>query len=46
MATMKSVRTGGVGRIEVVDTERPVPGPKDVLLRIRAGGICVEIEKH
>jgi (R,R)-butanediol dehydrogenase / meso-butanediol dehydrogenase / diacetyl reductase len=40
MATMKSVQTGGVGRIEVVDVERPVPGPKDVLLRIRAGGIC------
>ncbi|BBC38405.1 putative chlorophyll synthesis pathway protein BchC [Streptomyces graminofaciens] len=40
MATMKSVHTGGVGRIEVVDVERPVPGPKDVLMRIRAGGIC------
>ncbi|MGW2965027.1 zinc-dependent alcohol dehydrogenase [Streptomyces sp. NPDC001220] len=40
MATMKSVQTGGVGRIEVVDVERPVPGPKDVLLKIRAGGIC------
>ncbi|MEW1779800.1 zinc-binding dehydrogenase [Streptomyces sp. NPDC086777] len=40
MTTMKSVQTGGVGRIEVVDVERPVPGPKDVLLRIRAGGIC------
>ncbi|MCG7208308.1 zinc-dependent alcohol dehydrogenase [Streptomyces arenae] len=40
MATMKSVQTGGVGRIEVVDVERPVPGPKDVLLRIRAGGVC------
>ncbi|MFD4606370.1 zinc-binding dehydrogenase [Streptomyces sp. NPDC058464] len=40
MATMKSVQTGGVGRIEVVDVERPVPGPRDVLLRIRAGGIC------
>ncbi|MGW4908773.1 zinc-dependent alcohol dehydrogenase [Streptomyces sp. NPDC004270] len=40
MATMKSVQTGGVGKIEVVDVERPVPGPKDVLLKIRAGGIC------
>ncbi|MEV7983473.1 zinc-binding dehydrogenase [Streptomyces sp. NPDC086519] len=40
MATMKSVQTGGVGRIEVVDVERPAPGPKDVLLKIRAGGIC------
>ncbi|WP_220214348.1 zinc-dependent alcohol dehydrogenase [Streptomyces shenzhenensis] len=40
MATMKSVQTGGVGRIEVVDVERPAPGPKDVLLKIRAGGVC------
>ncbi|MEU9239536.1 zinc-binding dehydrogenase [Streptomyces sp. NPDC048385] len=40
MATMKSVQTAGVGRIEVVDVERPAPGPKDVLLKIRAGGIC------
>ncbi|MFD3311159.1 zinc-binding dehydrogenase [Streptomyces sp. NPDC058694] len=40
MATMKSVRTGPVGEIEVVDVERPVPGPKDALLRIRACGIC------
>lgn len=40
MSTMKSVRTGGVGTIEVVDVERPAPGPRDVLLRIRACGIC------
>ncbi|MFD5266510.1 zinc-binding dehydrogenase [Streptomyces sp. NPDC058335] len=40
MSTMKSVRTGGVGTIDVVDTERPVPGPKDVLVRVRACGIC------
>ncbi|MBV1938490.1 zinc-binding dehydrogenase [Streptomyces sp. BV286] len=40
MATMKSVRTGPVGGIDVVDIERPVPGPRDVLLRIRACGIC------
>ncbi|MFF8190639.1 zinc-binding dehydrogenase [Streptomyces bobili] len=40
MSTMKSVRTGGVGTIDVVDTERPVPGPKDALVRIRACGIC------
>ncbi|MFI1356127.1 alcohol dehydrogenase catalytic domain-containing protein [Streptomyces sp. NPDC020898] len=40
MATMKSVRTGGQGRIEVVEVERPVPGANDVLLRIRACGIC------
>jgi 2-desacetyl-2-hydroxyethyl bacteriochlorophyllide A dehydrogenase len=40
MTTMKSVRTAGVGKIEVVDVERPVPGPKDVLMKIRACGIC------
>ncbi|MDX3568565.1 zinc-dependent alcohol dehydrogenase [Streptomyces sp. ID05-47C] len=40
MSTMKSVRTGGVGTIDVVDTERPVPGPKDALVRVRACGIC------
>ncbi|MEV0179716.1 alcohol dehydrogenase catalytic domain-containing protein [Streptomyces sp. NPDC050625] len=40
MTTMKSVRTAGVGRIDVVDVERPVPGPKDVLMKIRACGIC------
>ncbi|MFI2200034.1 zinc-binding dehydrogenase [Streptomyces sp. NPDC020192] len=40
MATMKSVRTGAPGQIERVDVERPRPGPKDVLVRIRACGIC------
>jgi (R,R)-butanediol dehydrogenase / meso-butanediol dehydrogenase / diacetyl reductase len=40
MATMKSVRTGPVGKIDVVDTERPTPGPRDALLKIRACGIC------
>ncbi|MFJ3308944.1 zinc-binding dehydrogenase [Streptomyces sp. NPDC086549] len=40
MTTMKSVRTGGVGKIDVVDVERPAPGPRDVLVKIRACGIC------
>jgi 2-desacetyl-2-hydroxyethyl bacteriochlorophyllide A dehydrogenase len=40
MATMQSVQTGEVGKVEVVDVERPVPGPKDALMRIRACGIC------
>jgi (R,R)-butanediol dehydrogenase / meso-butanediol dehydrogenase / diacetyl reductase len=40
MATMKSVRTGEPNKIDLVDVERPVPGPKDALLRIRACGIC------
>jgi 2-desacetyl-2-hydroxyethyl bacteriochlorophyllide A dehydrogenase len=37
---MKSVQTGVIGTVDVVDVERPVPGPKDVLMRIRACGIC------
>ncbi|HSA51476.1 MAG TPA: zinc-binding dehydrogenase [Yinghuangia sp.] len=40
MAAMKSVQTGVVGTVDVVDIDRPVPGPKDALLRIRACGIC------
>jgi (R,R)-butanediol dehydrogenase / meso-butanediol dehydrogenase / diacetyl reductase len=37
---MKSVQTGAPGTIEVVDAERPAPGPRDVLVRVRACGIC------
>ncbi|WP_369254025.1 zinc-binding dehydrogenase [Streptomyces sp. R35] len=40
MATMKSVLSGGKNEIEVVEVERPAPGPKDALVRIRACGIC------
>ncbi|WSP78259.1 alcohol dehydrogenase catalytic domain-containing protein [Streptomyces sp. NBC_01235] len=40
MSTMKSVQTGGVDKIDVVDVELPTPGPKDALVRIRACGIC------
>jgi (R,R)-butanediol dehydrogenase / meso-butanediol dehydrogenase / diacetyl reductase len=28
------------GTIEVTETGRPVPGPRDVLLKLRACGIC------
>ncbi|WP_369394339.1 alcohol dehydrogenase catalytic domain-containing protein [Streptomyces sp. CG1] len=37
---MKTVRTAGVNKVEVVEVECPVPGPRDVLVRIRACGIC------
>jgi (R,R)-butanediol dehydrogenase/meso-butanediol dehydrogenase/diacetyl reductase len=37
---MKSVQTGAAGTVDVVDIERPTPGPDDVLLRMRAVGIC------
>ncbi|KPI17106.1 L-iditol 2-dehydrogenase [Actinobacteria bacterium OK074] len=40
MATMKSVLTGAKNTIEVVAVDRPVPGPRDALVRIRACGIC------
>lgn len=40
MATMRSVHTGARNEIDVVDVERPAPGPKDALVRIRACGIC------
>ncbi|KUL40371.1 zinc-dependent alcohol dehydrogenase [Streptomyces regalis] len=40
MATMKSVKTGAKNEIDVVDVERPTPGPRDALVRIRACGIC------
>lgn len=40
MATMKSVQTAAAGTIEVTEIDRPVPGPRDVLVRVRACGIC------
>src|SRR5690242_7656246 len=40
MPTMKSVQTAAAGAVEVVEIERPVPGPADALVRIRACGIC------
>jgi NADPH:quinone reductase-like Zn-dependent oxidoreductase len=36
---MKSVKTGAENAIDVVRVERPAPGPKDVVERIRACGI-------
>lgn len=42
MTMMKSVRTvpAEPGTIEVAEIERPAPGPRDALMRIRACGIC------
>lgn len=39
MPTMKSVVAATPGTIEVTETGRPVPGPRDVLLKVRAYGI-------
>ena len=40
MPTMKSVVAATPGTIEVTEAGRPVPGPRDVLLKVRACGIC------
>ncbi len=40
MPTMQSVQTGEQNKINLVDVERPSPGPNDALVRIRACGIC------
>ena len=37
---MRSVIVSGPGRTEVVDVPTPSAGPKDVLVRTRACGIC------
>lgn len=37
---MKASVVTGPGRAEVLDTERPEVGPRDVLVRMRACGIC------
>jgi NADPH:quinone reductase-like Zn-dependent oxidoreductase len=33
MPTMKSVQTAAPGTVQVAEIERPVPGPRDVLVR-------------
>ena len=40
MTTMKSVVVTGPGATAVLDVERPVVGPADALLKVRACGIC------
>ena len=40
MPTMKSVRTAAPGTIEIAEIQRPAPGPRDLLVRVRACGIC------
>jgi (R,R)-butanediol dehydrogenase / meso-butanediol dehydrogenase / diacetyl reductase len=40
VSIMKSVRTGEAGKVDVIDVPRPVAGPRDVVVRIRACGIC------
>jgi len=39
MPTMKSAQTAGPGTVEMAEIDRPVPGPRDVLVRVRACGI-------
>lgn len=40
MPTMKSAPTAAPGTIEVAEIQRPAPGPSDLLVRVRACGIC------
>jgi (R,R)-butanediol dehydrogenase / meso-butanediol dehydrogenase / diacetyl reductase len=40
MPTMKSVRIAVPGTIKVAETQRPAPGLRDALVRVRACGIC------
>ncbi|HEY8717056.1 zinc-dependent alcohol dehydrogenase [Pengzhenrongella sp.] len=40
VSTMKSVSTGTPGKVAVQEIERPKAGPEDVVVRIRACGIC------
>jgi 2-desacetyl-2-hydroxyethyl bacteriochlorophyllide A dehydrogenase len=40
MSTMKSVVVTGAGTTEILDVKRPVAGPADVLLAVKACGIC------
>jgi (R,R)-butanediol dehydrogenase / meso-butanediol dehydrogenase / diacetyl reductase len=40
MPTMKSVQTAVPGTVEVAEIEQPVAGLRDVLVRVRACGIC------
>jgi len=37
---MKSVIVSGQGTTDVIEVPKPVPGPKDALIRVRACGIC------
>lgn len=40
MTTMRVARITGPGQVRVEEAERPMPGPGEVLVRVRAVGIC------
>jgi len=40
MSTMKSVVVTGANQVEVLEVERPTAGPADVLVAVKACGIC------
>jgi (R,R)-butanediol dehydrogenase/meso-butanediol dehydrogenase/diacetyl reductase len=40
MPAMKSVQTAAPGTIKVAEIQRPAPAPRDLLVRVRACGIC------
>lgn len=37
---MKALRLEATGRLAVVEAEKPVPGPNDILVKVDACGIC------
>jgi L-iditol 2-dehydrogenase len=37
---MKAAFLCGIGDLRIIDIEEPVPGPNDVLVRVRACGVC------
>ncbi len=37
---MKAVQWMGIDKLELVDVQKPVPGPGDVLIRVEAASIC------
>ena len=40
MSTMTAALYDGTSRMDVVEIEKPAPGPGDVILRVRCTGIC------
>ena len=40
MSTMTAALYDGTSRMDVVEIEKPEPGPGDVILRVRCTGIC------
>jgi D-arabinose 1-dehydrogenase-like Zn-dependent alcohol dehydrogenase len=42
MKTMSLVKFG-LGHVDSVETEKPIPGPSEVLVKVLAYGVCYQI---